>query len=69
MTDDEKKRVIDELLDNSDAFDNESIALSAHTILLSDYYINKRDTERIISKLENSPFFPHISDRLGHGAQ
>lgn len=69
MTDDEKKRVIDELLDNSDAFDNESIALSAHTILLSDYYINKRDTERIISKLENSPFFPHISDRLGHRAQ
>ena len=64
MTADEKKRVIDELLDSYDAFNNPSIASSANTILLSDY-INKRDTEMIVSKLENSPLFNNFWLTLG----
>lgn len=49
--------MIDELLDNSAAIENPSIGASAITILFGNERDNKRDTEMIISKLENSSNF------------
>jgi len=54
VTADEKKRVIGELLDIPDAFSNSWCAEAANTILLSDF-INRRETELIVNKLDNSP--------------
>ena len=69
VTAEERKRVVDELLDNSDEFETQpTIALSANTILLSDY-IDKSDTEKIMSKFENSPFFTQFWLQLAQRAK
>ena len=69
VTADEKKRIIVELLDStSDTFENPSLALAANTILQSDY-INTQDAEKIVEKLEKTPFFNELTIRHASRAQ